>query len=114
MGKPMLPRPMNPMSMIFSSPRHCEERKRRSNPVFSRKDAGLLRFARNNGAALSGLRFVEFGKDFARDAEAVDAAGDAGIDRDLHQDLANLLAADAVGERALDVGPQFVRPVQDR
>jgi hypothetical protein len=31
-------------------PRHCEERKRRSNPALSRQ-AGLLRFARNDGWA---------------------------------------------------------------
>src|SRR4051812_41881114 len=30
-------------------PRHCEERLRRSNPVLA-WDAGLLRFARNDGA----------------------------------------------------------------
>src|ERR1700722_19493718 len=66
---------------------------------------------RHEGRA-SGL--VEFGKYFARDTEAVDARGNAGVDRNLHEDFANLGAAYAVGERALDVGPQFMRPVEDR
>jgi hypothetical protein len=39
------------------------------------EDAGLLRFSRNGGVALSGLSLVEFGEDFTRDAETVDACG---------------------------------------
>jgi hypothetical protein len=31
--------------------RHCEKRLRRSNPVFVGQKTGLLRFARNDGAA---------------------------------------------------------------
>src|SRR6266436_9207455 len=57
---------------------------------------------------------VDFGEHFARDAEAVDARGHAGIDRHLHEDFANLVLGHAVDQRALDVHPQFMRPVEDR
>ena len=75
MGKPMLPRPMNPMSTPAT-------------------------------------RLIEFGEHLAGDAEAVDRGGDAGVDADLQEDLADLLARHAVVERAPDVGAQFLRPVE--
>src|SRR5260370_14413872 len=78
MGKPIFPRPMNPISMVCAS------------------------------------ASVDFGEHFARDAEAVDARGHAGIDRHLHEDFANLVLGHAVDQRALDVHPQFMRPVEDR
>src|SRR5579864_1092845 len=59
-------------------------------------------------------RLVQFGEHFARDAETVDRGRHAAIDRDLHQDLADLVARDAVGQGALEMRAQFVRPVQDR
>src|ERR1700674_4683584 len=70
MGKPIFPRPMNPMSMMIRS------------------------------SAL-----VDFGEHFARNSKTVDARGHAGIDRHLHEDLANLLLGHAVDQRALDVHP---------
>src|SRR5260370_1429882 len=57
---------------------------------------------------------VDFGEHFARDAEAVDARGHAGIDRHLHEDFANLVLGHAVDQRALDVHPQFMGPVEYR
>src|SRR5437868_10441416 len=60
------------------------------------------------------LFLVEFGEGFARQAEAVHGAWYAGVDRHLHQDLANLVLADTVGQRALDMQLQLVRPVQHR
>src|SRR6187200_1678830 len=57
---------------------------------------------------------VDFGEHFARDPKTVDARGHAGVDRHLHEDFADLVLAHAVDQRALDVDPQFVRPVEDR
>jgi hypothetical protein len=52
-----------------------------------------------HGAASSAL--VQPGEYFARDAKTVDCGGHAAIDRDLHQDLADFVAGDAIGQRAL-------------
>src|SRR3954462_5323653 len=57
---------------------------------------------------------VQFREHFARDSETVDAGRRAGIDGDLHEDFANLVPGYAVGQRALDVRPQFVWSVEDR
>src|SRR3984957_12529944 len=57
---------------------------------------------------------VQFSEHFARDAEAVDACGHAGIDRHLHEDFANFVPGDAVCQGALDMRWQLVRAVEDR
>src|SRR6202040_1638936 len=49
----------------------------------------------------------------AGDAERVDPARDAGIDRDLGHHLADLVLGHAVPERALDMQLQFVRAIED-
>src|SRR5579872_1233564 len=115
MGKPILPRPMNPMSMI-SLPLRVIARSESDEAIQNFRGRTLDCFASlaMTEQSLGGLRLIEFGKNFAGDAEAVDAAGNAGIDRDLHENFAYLVPAHAVGERAPDVSPQFVRPVEDR
>src|SRR4249919_3818464 len=55
---------------------------------------------------------VDFGERFARDAHGIDAGRDAAINRDLQKYLADLGAREAVGERALDVDLELVRPVE--
>ena len=72
----------------------------------------MLRFARNDGRWFIAL--VQLREHLARNSKTVDPGGDAGIDRHLHEDFANLVPGDAVGQGALDVRPQFVRPVEDR
>ena len=55
---------------------------------------------------------VELGERLARDAERIDTGRDAAVDRHLHEHLADLVAGDAVGQRAGDVQLQLVRPVE--
>src|SRR6266853_648434 len=50
----------------------------------------------------------------ARQPERLDPGGHAAVHRHLKEDLADFLAGAAVGERALDVGLELVRPVQGR
>src|SRR6185312_5061216 len=114
MGKPILPRPINPMSILSLSPFViASEAKQSISPLAALWIASSLSLlAMTLHRRLSGL--VHLGKKFACDAETVDGGGHAGIDRDLHQDLADFLAGDAVVERAAQMRAQFVRPVQDR
>src|SRR6266550_6501735 len=53
-------------------------------------------------------------KHLSRLPERIDAGRDAGIDRDLHEDFADLVLGQPVGQRAADVQLQLVRPVEDR
>jgi hypothetical protein len=46
------------------------------------------------------LSLIQFGECLAGNAEAVDRGGDAGIDGHLHEHFADLVARDAVGQRA--------------
>src|SRR6185437_14202670 len=84
-GRPMLPRPTKPMR-------------------------GLAVIIRARAAAL--LLAVDLGEDLARRAEGVDRGGHAGIDPGLQEDLGDLLARDAVVERAPDMQLDLVRPVE--
>ena len=96
--------------MLFLT-RHCEAQRRAIHlSLCGEMDC----FASLAMTVTCGLSLVDFGEHFARDAETVDAGGHAGIDRDLHEDFADLVLGDAVGQRALDVRAQFVRPVEDR
>src|SRR6202043_1044580 len=47
------------------------------------------------------------------DAERIDAARNAGVDRGLRHDLAYLFLGDAVAQCAFDMQLQLVRPVED-
>src|SRR5262245_5927631 len=55
---------------------------------------------------------VDFGERLARDAHRVDAGRNAAVDGDLQEDLADLLARDAVRERALHVQLELVRAIE--
>src|SRR5262245_58416950 len=71
--------------------------------------------AANNNAffiTTSILLLVDFRERLARDAERVDAGRHAAVDRDGEEDLANLIARDAVGQRALHVHFQLVRTIE--
>src|SRR5262249_23285424 len=59
------------------------------------------------------LRRLHLLEGLAGDAEGVDAARDARVDRDLSQHFTNFVLGDAVAQRAFDMQLQFVRPVQD-
>ena len=61
---------------------------------------------------VTGYSPSSLGERIPRDPEAVDRGRDSGVDADLEEDLADLLAGDAVGERTPDVGAQFLRPVE--
>src|SRR5229473_1740279 len=58
------------------------------------------------------LRLVDLVEDLLGGTEGIDGGGNAAIDAGLEEDLGDLLAGDAVVERALDVQPDLVRPVQ--
>src|SRR3954453_21832651 len=57
---------------------------------------------------------VDLREHLARDPKTVDRSRHATIDCDLHQDLADLVAADAVGECALQMRAEFVLTIEDR
>src|SRR3954451_2721481 len=120
-GKTIFPRPMNPISIYYSSKRRLVRRSSQSeggsNPAFftATMRSWMLRFARNDDVATAGaLGFIDLREHFARNPKTVDRGRHAGIDRDLHQDFADFVAAHAVGQGALEVSAQFMRPVQDR
>ena len=55
---------------------------------------------------------IELGEDFPCIAESIDAGRHAAIDRDLHEHLANFLARGTVGQRAPNMGLEFVGAVE--
>ncbi|MGC1558294.1 MAG: hypothetical protein WA820_00450, partial [Bradyrhizobium sp.] len=56
-------------------PRHCEERKRRSNPVFSLLGVdGLLRFARNDGGGCQSSNTKTPERNFFRPGASINAS----------------------------------------
>src|SRR3954453_16631051 len=57
---------------------------------------------------------VDLREHLARDPKTVDRSRHAAIDCDLHQDLADLVAADTVGEGALQMRAEFVLTIEDR
>src|SRR5262245_45046811 len=77
-GSPIRPIPMNPTCLAMTPP---------------------LRLC---------LLAVDLGEHLARAAERLDRRGHAAVDRDLHEHLADLLAREAVVERAADVQLQLV------
>src|SRR5205085_9676457 len=116
MGKPILPSPINPMSMRF--PQSVGWAKARSDvPILhqrTRNGGHAIDRAFARPMALPTLRLLHLGEYFARNAKTVDAGRDAGVAGDLHEDLADLVLAHPVDQRALDMHAQLVRPVQDR
>src|ERR1700704_4061582 len=58
------------------------------------------------------LLLVDLREDLARDAERVPPRRHTAIDRDGHEDLADLVARDAVLERAADVHLELVRSIE--
>src|SRR5215467_10180143 len=58
------------------------------------------------------LLLVDLCKDLTSDAERVDARGHSAVDRHSEEDLAHLIAGDAVGQRPLDVHLQLVGTVE--
>src|SRR5438105_10591744 len=113
-GKPIFPRPMNPISMVlFPYFVIASEAKQSILSSCGEVDC-FASLAMTDRTSTCPLRLVQFREHFARDAKAVDAGGHAGIDRNLHEDFADFVAADPVGQRALDVHAQLVRPVEDR
>src|SRR5690606_8609629 len=57
---------------------------------------------------------VQFGENLPGDPETVDARRDTGVHGNLQEYLADLVAGHTVVECPLDVGAQFVRPVEYR
>src|SRR5690606_12290270 len=82
------------------SGRSASERWRSWNVPEPRREASLLR-----------LLLVVLGQGLHGDAEGIDRGRNAAIDAHLQQHLADLLAAAAVPERALDVHLELVRAV---
>src|SRR5882724_13453135 len=58
------------------------------------------------------LLLIQLGEYFPCIAESIDAGRHAAIDRDLHEHLAYFLARGAVGQRAPNMGLEFVRAVE--
>src|SRR5262249_19682706 len=67
--------------------------------------------ARRDGARSVAARFLEH---LARGAEGVDGGGNAGIDGGVEKNLADLLARDAIGQRAPHMELQLMRLVERR
>ena len=57
------------------------------------------------------LCFGRLGKNFAGGAERVYRRRHSGVDRDMHQDFANLFLGNAIAERGADVEFQLMRPI---
>ncbi len=57
-------------------------------------------------------KYYPLGEYFPRIAESVDASRHTAIDRDLHEHLAYFLARGTVGQRAPNVGLEFVRAIE--
>ncbi len=93
---------------------HSQARRRRGrHRIPGRRapaDAAGPRGARR-GLKLLGFG-LELGERFPGETEAVDRGGNAGIAADLEEDLRNLVLAEAVAKRALDVRLELMRPVQ--
>src|SRR4051812_1690967 len=72
----------------------------------------MTRRCTSGSDALHLLVLIDFRERLSRHPEGIDAGRHAAVDRDLHEDLADLVARHAVHERTLDVHLQLVRPVE--
>src|SRR3954470_21675894 len=77
---------------------------------------GVQTFAKSSNKVVTRARLflVELRERFLREAERVDGSGNAGVDRDLHQGLADLFLRRAVADRTLGVHLELVRAIQRR
>ena len=75
-------------------------------------DAFVMHESRRDAEVLLTPILVDLGERFLREAERIDGCGNARVDRDLHQGLADLFLRCAVADRAFDVNLELVRPVQ--
>src|SRR5437588_438387 len=92
----MLPRPMKPISMT------CPQRVGSGSPASARDDESY------------DLLFRLLGEHLARLAEGINPGGYTRVDRDLHEDFADLILCQPIGKGAADVQFQFMRAVEDR
>src|SRR5947209_8667325 len=73
------------------------------------------RFARTRWRrpAMTAELLLHLGQHLLRDAHRIEHHRRAGIEADMQEDLADLLAGDAIGDRAAHVAAQLVVAVQD-